>query len=55
MRKVAEVGNWIPPSLLFLVSAVVDSWAPATVKIRGLDNLGPDLWRASSLCNHLMR
>lgn len=55
MRKVEEVGNWILPNLLFLVSTAVDSWAPTTVKIRGLDNLGPDLWRAGSLCNHLMR
>lgn len=51
-----EAGNWIPLTLLFSVgAAAVDSWAPATVKIRGLDNLGTDLWRASGLCNHLMR
>ena len=48
-------GKWIPPTPLFLVSTAADSWAPATVKIRGLDKLGTDLRRASSLCNHLMR
>lgn len=55
MRKVGDAGHWIPPTPLFLVSAAADSWAPATVKIRGLDKLGTDLRRASGLCNHLMR
>lgn len=55
MRKVGDAGNWIPPTPLFLVSAAADSWAPTTVKIRGLDKLGTDLRRAGGLCNHLMR
>lgn len=48
VRKVGEAGNWIPLTPLFLVSVAVDSWAPATVKIRGLDKLGTDLQRAKA-------
>lgn len=43
--------------LSLLVSAVAaDSWAPATLKIRGPDNLSTDLWRVrAASANQLMR
>lgn len=58
-RKVAESGFLIVDARRssLLVSAVAaDSWAPATLKIRGPDNLSTDLWRTrAASANQLMR
>lgn len=59
MGKVVESGFLIVEAgrSSLLVSAVdADSWAPATLKIRGPDNMSTDLWRArAALANQLMR